>query len=298
MGEIHDALREAKRNSAEATPERKAPRERHQDPEVLETLRAFAPPPPVQKDPAPQVPVSSVRRGRWQSREVIVDARGPAAEALRHLALRLRRELHARGSRSVAVLSALREEGKTTMACNLALALASLDVGRGVALLDLDLRKPNVGKSLETDVVVGIEDVLSGKARLREVCVSIDVPPLDVYPARRPQPDAHQVLSQPGLTTLLRDLEREYEIVVVDTPPVLLVPDASLILGPVKAAIAVGRAGRSTQGAIQAMVKLLPDGRLLGAILNEGSLPVRARHYGYYADDAGGVEEQDDLDKQ
>ena len=290
MGEIHDALREARRNSPETTPERRTPRERNQDPEILETFRAFAPP-PAQQEPAPQVPVSSARRGRWQSREVIVDARGPAAEALRHLALRLRRELHARGARSVAVLSALREEGKTTMACNLALALASLDVGRGVALLDLDLRKPNVAKSLEIDVVVGIEDVISGKARLREACVSIDVPPLDVYPARRPQTDAHQILSQPALTTLLRDLEREYEIVVVDTPPVLLVPDAALILGPVKTALAVGRAGKSTQGAIQAMIKLLPENRLLGAVLNEGPLPVRAGYYGYYADDAGETEE-------
>ncbi len=292
MGEIHDALREARRNSPETSPERRAPRERNQDPEILETFRTFAPPPPlVEQAPPPQVPVSSARRGRWQSREVIVDARGPAAEALRHLALRLRREVQARGARSVAVLSALREEGKTTMACNLALALASLDVGRGVALVDLDLRKPNVAKSLEIDVEVGIEDVLSGQARLREICVSIDVPTLDVYPARRPQSDAHQALSQPALATLLRDLEREYEIVVVDTPPVLLVPDAALILGPVKAAIAVGRAGRSTQGAIQAMIKLLPEGRLLGAVLNEGPLPVRAGHYGYYADDAAEPEE-------
>jgi Mrp family chromosome partitioning ATPase len=111
-----------------------------------------------------------------------------------------------------------------------------------------------------------------------------------VYPALCPEHDAHQILSQPALVTLLRDLERDYEIVVVDTPPVLLVTDAALILGPVKAAIAVGRAGRSTHGAIQAMIKLLPDERLIGAVLNEGSLPVGAGHYGYYADDASDPE--------
>ena len=290
MGEIHDALREAKRTNPGASPAREAARGRRQDPEITEAFRALAPTAPPDRDPAPVVPVSPVKRGLWQSRDVVVDARGPAAEALRHLALRLRRELAARGSRSVAVLSALREEGKTTMACNLALALASLDVGRSIALVDLDLRKPNVARSLEIDTAVGIEDVLCGKARMRDVCVSIDVPPLDVYPALRPQPDAHQALSQPALVTLLRDLEREYEIVLVDTPPVLLVPDAALILGPVKAAIAVGRAGRSTQGAIQAMTKLLPQERLIGAVLNEGPLPVRAGNYGYYAEDAGDLE--------
>ena len=286
MGEIQDALRRANRGAAGTGTSREPTRERQQDAEVRDTFRALAPPPPAEQAPAPVVRVSPDKEGLWQSREVIVDARGPAAEALRHLALRLRRELQVRGTRSVAVLSALRAEGKTTMACNLALALASLDVGRGVALVDLDLRKPNVAKSLGIiGAGAGIEDVLAGKARLRETLASIDVPPLDVYLAKRAQADAHQVLSRPELGTLLRDLERDYEIVVVDTPPVLLVPDAALILGPVKAAIAVGRAGKSTQKAIQAMIKLLPDDRLIGAILNEGPLPVRTHHYGYYTDD-------------
>ena len=292
MGEIQDALRRANRSAAGTAASQGTTRERQQDSEVLETFRALAPPTPAEQTPAPVVPVSPDKEGRWQSREVIVDARGPAAEALRHLALRLRRELQARGSRSVAVLSALRAEGKTTMACNLALALASLDVGRRVALVDLDLRKPNVAKSL--DIIgagAGIEDVLAGKARLRETLASIDVPPLDVYLAKRAQPDAHEALSQPALVTLLRDLERDYEIVVVDTPPVLLVPDAALILGPVRAAIAVGRSGKSTQRAIQAMIKLLPSDRLIGAVLNEGPLPVRSGHYGYYADDADDPDE-------
>ena len=286
MGEIQDALRRANRSAAASSPAQGTTRERQQDPEILETFRALAPPFPDEHSPAPVVPVSPDKEGLWQSREVIVDARGPAAEALRHLALRLRRELQARGARSVAVLSALRAEGKTTMACNLALALASLDVGRGVALVDLDLRKPNVAKSLDLiGAGAGIEDLLAGKARLRETLASIDFPPLDVYLAKRAQADAHEVLSRPALGTLLRDLERDYEIVVVDTPPVLLVPDAALILGPVKAAIAVGRAGKSTQKSIQAMIKLLPDDRLIGAVLNEGPLPVRTHHYGYYADD-------------
>ena len=285
MGEIHDALREAKRTQPETARERNTEHGQRQDPEILEAFRSLARPPAVDPAPAATVPVSSDKSGLWQSREVIVDAHGPAAEALRHLALRLRRELESRGARSVAILSALREEGKTTLACNLALALASLDTGRGVALLDLDLRKPNVATSLGIEAATGVEDILLGEARLRDSCVSINVPPLDVYPAIHPQPDAHNALSQPALATMLRDLEREYEIVIVDTPPVLLVPDAVMVLGFVKAAIAVGRSGRSTQGAIQAMVKLLPEDRLLGAILNEGPLPVRSRHYGYYADD-------------
>jgi len=285
VGEIHDALRRANRTPGRSGPPAPDPlREREPDPEILEAFRALAPPPAAESPPAQRGHVSHDKSGRWQSREIVVDAQGPASESLRHLALRLRRELEARHSRSVAVLSAIREEGKTTLACNLALALASVSAERGVALVDLDLRKPRIAKSFEIRAKTGLEDVLAGRAELRAACVSLDLPPLDVYPVFRAQAGAYRTLSRPSLMAVIRELEREYEIVVVDTPPMLLVPDAVLILDPVKAAIAVGRAGKSTRSTLEAMCKMIPKERLIGAVLNEGSLPVRASHYGYYGD--------------
>ena len=282
MGEIHDALRRADLSTDGSVASDRSKGHRT-DPEILEAFRSLAPERTrAEREAEPQITLSEDKHGRWQSREVIVDARGPAAESLRHLALRLRRELQARGVRSVALLSALRAEGKTTLACNLALALASLDTGRGVALVDLDLRKPQVAQSFEIRGGAGIEAVLAGRIGLRDACTSIASPPLDVYPALRTEQDAHLVLSQPSLGPLVRQLEREYEIVVVDTPPVLLVPDALIILEAVKSAVIVGRARRSTGGAVEAMRKMIPKERLIGAVLNEGALPVRAGHYGYY----------------
>lgn len=287
MGEIQEALRQANRTPS-AGPSPDPLRERKPDPEILETFRALAPPATqVEREPVAPVPVSTEKQCRWQSREVIVDAHAAASESLRHLALRLRRELESRGEHSVAVLSALRREGKTTLACNLALALASLGAGRSVALVDLDLRLPRVAASMEIRGAVGIEDVLLGRATLRDACVSIGNPPLDVYPALRAQDDAHRTLGLPALRSAIRELEHEYEIVVVDTPPVLLVPDAPLLLESVKSAIAVVRARVTTQGSVQAMCKLLPQQRLIGMVLNDGALPVGSRHYGYYGPDEG-----------
>lgn len=286
MGEIHEALRRANRVSGglQPTPE---PRPRPHDPEILEAYREMAAAPVAAASiaPAQVVAACTEKRGRWQSREVIVDGRGAASESLRHLALRLRRDLAARRSRSVAVLSALREEGKTTLACNLALALASLDADRGVALVDLDLRRPQVAASFELRGGAGVEDVLAGRSQAADVCVSLDVPPLDVYPALRGGADVHRVLSQPVFPALVRELESRYEVVVFDTPPVLLVPDSLLILESVDSAIAVGRSGKSTRGALEAMCKMLPPGRLIGAVLNEGTLPVPSGSYGYYTAD-------------
>lgn len=89
-----------------------------------------------------------------------------------------------------------------------------------------------------------------------------------------------------GWAILLRRLEKRYELVIIDTPPVLLVPDAVMILEVVKNAVAVVRAGRSRKRALEALCKHLPDGTLVGTILNEGALPLSTKHYGYYGADA------------
>ena len=256
--------------------------------------RLLPPPPapaPVDRAPARMVQLSRERTGPWAARALIVGGSEPAPEMLRHLALRVRRELKQRGLRSLAIVSAQREEGKTTMSCNLALALASLEHQRTVALVDLDLRNPSVSRGLEVQNEHGIDDVLLGHADLAMARVGVDEPLLDVYPSRRSHANAHRILGLPSFASTLRALEREYEIVILDTPPVLLVPDAAVILETAGCAIVVVRSGRSTKRAVSTLCAHLPAGRLIGAILNEGRPPVKADHYGYYgrrgeADDA------------
>jgi Mrp family chromosome partitioning ATPase len=224
------------------------------------------------------------RAGEWAGRAILVDRKGPVAESCRHLALRLRKELERRKLRSFAVAGPLREEGKTTLACDIALALASLSPGRRVALVDLDLRRPSVSNVLRLGKGPGIDDYLSGDADLASVRVSIEVPELDIFPARAPRAAAHELLVQGALPALVAELERRYAVTVFDTPPALLVPDVKILLEHVKSYAAVGRSGRTRRKAFAHMVDLLDREGLLGAILNEGQLPTSVRHYGYYAD--------------
>lgn len=309
MGEITEALRRAKLgDQAEPETEEPIPLEEPARPRY----QAAPPPPPPNFDRTPErlerpaepiersfVPLEALdeledlpehgvvlpadRSPGWQARVVVIDGQGPAAESCRHIALRAKRELEDRGARSVAIVSSLRNEGKTTVACNLALALASLSSVRSVALVDLDLRKPSVASYLGIPCEVGIEEVLRGKRSLRSgVAVSIESPPLDVFPVAVAQREAHQLIAGLAFEALVRTLERHYEVVVFDTPPVLVVPDAVMALRHVSTAIAVARSGRSQRRAFEHMCELLPPGRLVGSILNEGQLPIRDRQYGYY----------------
>jgi succinoglycan biosynthesis transport protein ExoP len=214
---------------------------------------------------------------------VLLNDGGPVTEACFQLALRVRAALEDRSARSLLVVSALRNEGKTTVACNLALALATLSRGRRVALLDLDLRRPSVANVFELgSVLIGVEAVVGQEAPLERARVSISKPEIDVYPALRPQRHAHELLILPGLAALVAELERRYDAVVVDSPPCLLVPDATLILEHVAAFIPVARAGITRARSFHRMLATLPQRRLLGAIMNAAPSQMRTGDYGYY----------------
>lgn len=270
MGEITEALRRAR--------EQQQPAAALDAPPGPDSLRAATPP----TAPRETVELSVEREGEWPARAVVIDARGPLAEAMRHLALKVRAELERRRARSVAVTSPLRGEGKTTLACDLALALASVSRGRSVALVDFDLRSPSVAADLRLPTGPGVETFLQGKARLEDVCISLEKPALDVYPARVPQNAAHELLVLPSMGILARELERRYATVVYDTPPTLLVPDTRILLQHVPAFIAVSRFGITRQRALKAMLEMLPREPFLGGVLNGGPLPSHASSYGYY----------------
>ncbi len=279
MGEIADALRRAGQDAEPRPPRRE---------ERAESERGDAGEPGpraarrrIVETPAEAQALSSERDQDWQSRAMVVDQEGPVAESFRHLALRLQRELPPR-TRSLAVVSAMRSEGKTTIASNLALALASLRNDRDVALVDLDLRRPSISHVLGLKTPIGVDDVLASGEELRNACHPVDKPRLDVYPARCARELAHEILLGGPLQSLLRDLEQRYRLVIVDTPPVVLVPDAEIISQHIGGCLAVGRYRQSRLNALASMLKHLPKDKLIGAIWNEGKLVASAEGYYYY----------------
>lgn len=285
MGEITDALRRAQENRAPADAEKP-----DREPPVFASPRVRG----VRDRHTPlsasdqQCELSEERDADFAARAVALDRRGPFAESCRHLALRVRSELDRRRLRSLAIVGPLRNEGKTTLTCDLALALASVSKAREVAIVDLDLRRPSIARALGAEVKHGIDEHLNGTAALADVRFSIERPALDLFPVRKPQASAHELLVGPSFARLVEELEQTYTTVIYDTPPALLVPDVSLILQHVGAYVVVARVGKTRKRAFRHMLALLPKDRLIGSILNEGPLPTHAHHYGYYADEESG----------
>jgi Mrp family chromosome partitioning ATPase len=281
MGEIADALRRARSQRPAASPESTSLRSLPTVPaSVARSDRAPAPAAP----PAPEAKLGlSIRSVEPQNAAVILE-QGSDAEACRHLALRLRSAMDERRTRSIAIVSAERADGKTTVACNVAIALATLSREREVALVDFDLRRPAVVKSLSVPHGAGIEEVLLGRTTLDAVRVSVQQPAIDIFPVVTPQDAAHELLVLPQMAALIADLERRYATVVIDTPPAPLVPDATLILRHVAACAPVVRAGKTRARSVRRLLDCLPNDRIVGWIIN-GERAARFGYRDYYYGD-------------
>ena len=217
---------------------------------------------------------------------VLVDDGGAITDACLQLALRVRKAMNDRDARTLVVVSALRNEGKTTVSCNLALALAALGQVSRVALVDLDLRRPSLETVLELETgTVGIGDVLAGEASLAEARVPVAAPRLDVYPCLRGQPKAHELLLLDRFEAIVAELREAYDFVVFDSPPSLLVPDPTIIMQHVECFAPVARAGLTRARNFKKMMDLLPGKRMLGGILDGGSIAIRKSYYAPYQPD-------------
>jgi capsular exopolysaccharide synthesis family protein len=218
---------------------------------------------------------------------VLVDQGGAVTDACLQLAMRVQKGLKTAEARTLMIASGMRNEGKTTTSCNLALALASLGSASGVALVDLDLRRPSLCEVLELPPpACGIEDVIGGLQPLERAVVSVGSPPLDVYPCLRGQSKAHELLLKPQFEQVLRVLRDRYEIVVLDSPPTLIVPDAAIIMQHADSFAVVARAGVTRSRSFRKMLEILPRRRLLGAILDGGATSVRKTYYEQYSPEA------------
>lgn len=240
------------------------------------TISTSAAPPSVYRHEIPKT-----KDDDWVARLCLVDPQGPEAVRFRHLAVKVRSMLDQRSRRSILVTSALPGEGKTTVAVNLALALASIAPEYRVALVDMDLRRGRVAGVLGYASPVGLDNVLSGAVSLDEARVETEMPSLDFYPISRHLPDAHRVLGD-AAKKILDDLNRKYDYVVIDGPPVLPVPDIPLLAPQVGGSLVVVASGQTRQAAFGDLLEHLPRHQIMGVFLNRNRSAVSNSRYGYY----------------
>ncbi|MDL5352331.1 polysaccharide biosynthesis tyrosine autokinase [Microbacterium sp. zg-YB36] len=185
---------------------------------------------------------------------VHADPLSPRAESFRALRTNLQ-FLDMGGRASFVVTSSVPSEGKSTTTINLAIALA--DAGKRVALLDADLRKPKVAEYLGIEGGAGLTDVLIGRTRVGDVMLPWGGRSLYVLPAGKIPPNPSELLGSRQMQQLLEVLERDFDVVLCDAPPLLPVTDAAILARATSGAIVAVAAGRTTRhqlsGALEAL---------------------------------------------
>jgi succinoglycan biosynthesis transport protein ExoP len=217
-----------------------------------------------------------------QTRPLIVQSAptDPRAEAFRSLRTNLQFLDVEGGPRSFVITSASVAEGKSTTTANLAIVIAQSDVR--VLVIDADLRHPNVAPIFGLEGAVGLTDVLIGKVELPDAVQNWGLRNLDILPAGRIPPNPSELLGSEAMMKLLQLVEKEYDVVLVDTPPLLPVTDAAVLSKHVRGALLVVASGRTHKAQLQSAIDALNnvDARIAGIVLT--MMPTKgAEAYGY-----------------
>ena len=197
----------------------------------------------------------------------LTDPTGGAAEQYRVLRYRME-HLAKAGIRALAFTSPQSGEGKTTTAIN-----AAVTLGRGgrnrVALVDLDLRRPQVANMLGLRAREGLCDVVAGRAPLANCMWKLGSDETYVLPAGTVPDDPSRVLYDPRLGEVLAELRERHDFVVVDVPPALPQADAATVCQHLDGAILVVRANVTQRDLVNAAMESLYGIRVHGIVLNE-----------------------------
>ena len=218
--------------------------------------------------------------------KVVIDRnmRPASREQYRRLGAALHHAQADHGIKVVMIASAAPSEGKTLTAANLALTLSE-SYRRSVLLIDGDLRRPTLHIVFRIDNSAGLSEGLTVDVE-RRLPVRQVSPTLAVLPAGRPSADPMAGLTSERMRRLLNEAREMFDWIIIDTPPVALLPDANLLASMVDAAVLVVKAGSTPYDLVQRAVDAVGRERILGTVLNRAEgynrTAVDSRYDAYY----------------
>lgn len=206
---------------------------------------------------------------------------GPRAESLRRLTRNLDFVDLGRELKTVVVTSSIPNEGKSLTATNLAIVLSE---SMRVILVDADMRNPSVALALGVDGSRGLSTVLSGRAHPRDVVQELMRGQMAFMPAGEVPPNPSQLLASSRMANLLDDLRKAYDVVIIDSPPILPVSDATVLCQQVDGSLVVVNARLTTSSQLTECLRNFSrsGSRALGIVLNEANVAYDSYHYGAY----------------
>ncbi|WP_370774182.1 CpsD/CapB family tyrosine-protein kinase [Clostridium sp.] len=208
-----------------------------------------------------------------------------AAEAYRSLRTNIQYSSFDNKYQTLVVTSANPGEGKTTVAGNLALALAQGE--SKVLLVDCDMRRPSIHKTFKISNTYGISDLLVGNKKLESVAHKYN-DNLTIVPSGKIPPNPAEMLGSKAMTAFLEEMKNYFDYIVLDTPPLQAVADAQVLSTKVDGSLIVVRAGVTKKDAVHNAVSIINkvNGNIIGTVLNAADNS-KDKYYYYYGDEEG-----------
>ena len=176
-------------------------------------------------------------------------------------------------------------EGKTTTVCNLAITYANLS--KKTLLIDADLRKPVISKLFNLDREKGLTNYIAGDNNLSQNIQKTEIDNLDILTSGLNPPNPSEILNSINMKKMISKLKENYEVILIDSPPMIAVTDALILSKLTDQFILVCRSAVSQKGALDRSIKSLDQigGKFNGAVLNavdESITYGSGYYYSYY----------------
>lgn len=191
-----------------------------------------------------------------------------ACEQYNKLALTLVSKAAERGFRRVLVASAQHGDGRTTVALNLACALAR--ARQRVLVVDCDLQNPSVARALGLDCRTGLHEAFLGGLAPGSAALRVRPYEFNILPMRVPIDNPVEVLAAPGFWKMLQAFDADHDFILFDSPPLLATGDPSLLVRFTDTTLLVIGAGKTASSQLAKAIAPFDQDDILGVVLNRG----------------------------
>jgi capsular exopolysaccharide synthesis family protein len=240
--------------------------------------------PPSSIDQFPSLPVSIVPNSRLVS---VGEEESLGAEKFRFLAVRLRQMRQSRPLKKVLITSTIPQEGKSTVAANLACTLARRKQHKTL-LLEGDLRRPTVAQKFGMGRVPGLSEWLRGETESRNI-YRLEALGLWILPAGTAPENPLELMQSGKLAPLMDQLTEWFDWIVIDSPPVLPLADTSVWARMADGILLVTRSGVTEKQQLQRGLATLETKKLLGALVNSSTDAAHSDYYQRYGPSASSL---------
>jgi len=210
----------------------------------------------------------------------ITDPKSAFAEEYRDLRTTLLHKSKKQRLRTIAIVSVAPEEGKSVTALNLAWLLAQTEGVRAL-LIDGDMRRPSICKYLGLDDRPGLSELLDGEIALKDALVKLEPSGLNLLPGGRARSDVAEQISGPNFAGMLDEIQRSFDFVIMDAPPLGVFVDAKVLIDQADGALLVLRRDFTNYKEIDRILEGLPRQRMLGVVLNQAEETLISGRYYY-----------------